>query len=90
MEYSKEEPPSSLESDSTPTASTSEVTGLQEPKIPEDNIVEYFGDLRAETASGEGTQTPADHGTQADVDGGTHVAAKTPDENLLEGEGRWC
>ncbi|XP_047700981.1 transcription initiation factor TFIID subunit 7-like isoform X1 [Prionailurus viverrinus] len=84
MEYSEQEPPNSLESDSTPTASTSEVTGSQDPQIPEDSGAEYFGDLGAETATNEGTQTSAD-GTQADVDGGTDIAAKTPEENLLEG-----
>ncbi|XP_053747379.1 transcription initiation factor TFIID subunit 7-like [Panthera pardus] len=84
MEYSEEEPPNSFESDSTPTAATSEVTGSQDPQIPEDSVAEYFGDLGAETATNEGTQTSAD-GTQADVDGGTDIAAKTPEENLLEG-----
>ena len=89
MEYSEEEPPNSFESDSTPTAATSEVTGSQDPQIPEDSVAEYFGDLGAETATNEGTQTSAD-GTQADVDGGTDIAAKTPEENLLEGTGKWC
>uniref|UniRef100_A0A673UE68 TATA-box binding protein associated factor 7 like n=1 Tax=Suricata suricatta TaxID=37032 RepID=A0A673UE68_SURSU len=85
MECCEEERPDSFESDSTPTALTSEVTGLQAPQIPEDNIGESFADLRAETASSEVTETPADHGTQANVDGGTHVAAKTPEEKLVEG-----
>lgn len=89
MEHPEVPPPRPLENDSTPTASTSEVTSSQDPQIPVDNEAETAGDQAASTASRPDTQTPGDHVTQADADSGSQVVTSTAVENLQEGKGKW-
>ncbi|CAD7682430.1 unnamed protein product [Nyctereutes procyonoides] len=87
MEHPEVPPPRPLENDSTPTASTSEVTSSQDPQIPVDNEAETAGDQAANTASHPDTRTPGDHVTQADADSGSQVVTSTAVENLQEGKG---
>ncbi|VCW99219.1 unnamed protein product [Gulo gulo] len=86
MEHPERQPLDLLENDSTPTVSTSEVTGSKDPQISVDNKAETVGDPGTENASYQVTQTAADHVTKSDADSGTQAGTTAPQENLPEGK----
>ncbi|KAJ8785332.1 hypothetical protein J1605_007344 [Eschrichtius robustus] len=71
--------------DLTPT-STSEVTSLRYSQTAVDRRAQTAGGLGVQTAICLGAQTPANYGVQAHAAIGNQAAARTPLENLREGE----
>ncbi|KAB0395584.1 hypothetical protein E2I00_002794 [Balaenoptera physalus] len=71
--------------DLTPT-STSEVTSLRYSRTAVDGRAQTAGGLGVQTAICLGARTPANYGAQAHAAIGNQAAARTPLENLREGE----